>query len=96
MTPKEMGDLHGILSKAFLESYWKHEDNFAFEKSRDDFIEKMKMLGGRIDNNDLLPPDERHELLSKGWVEDKINVTVGHHVRFPEETMRKILVLGLP
>lgn len=96
MTPKEMGELHGILSKAFLESYWKEQDKFAFEKSKDEFIEKMTMLGGRLGNNQDLTPDERREILSKGWVDDKINVTVGHYVEFPEETMRKILVLGLP
>lgn len=96
MTPKEMGDLHGILGKAFLESYWKEQDNFAFEKSKDEFIGKMIMLGGIIGSNDDLAPDERHEILRKGWTGNKINATVGHYVEFPEETMRKILVLGLP
>lgn len=96
MTPKEMGDLHGILSKAFLESYWKDKDNFAFERSRDNFLEKMIQLGGELGDNDDLPPDEKYALLSTGWTGNKINVTVGHHVELPEETMKKILVLGLP
>lgn len=67
MTPKEMGDLHGILSKSFLESYWNDEENFAFERSRDKFLEKMIQLGGELGDNDDLLPDERHALLSKGW-----------------------------
>lgn len=96
MTPKEMGDLHGILSKRFLESYWEEKNSEAFKKSKNAFLDKMRELGGRLGNNQDLPEDERYAILSTGWAGNKVNVTVGHYVEFPEETMRKILVLGLP
>lgn len=93
MTPKEMGDLYGILSRGFLESYLEAH---GFEKSRAAFLERMTLLGGRVRKNADLEPEERETLLYKGWAGNKVNVTVGYNVEFPEETMKKILVLGLP